>query len=193
MSCAAHADRLLFIPRGGKIPFGTVRGELMFEPSTPGSSYYFLGVGLTTFIDAEVESNQLKDEKNYTQLNLDFNLNAPIPGLAPGISFGVLDASDQSPDGRRGYMAISFQDNGGAGILSGTAAVETTLGVAVGRTTKVFIGASLPVNERFRFMVEDDGTRVNTGAEFKTGFGPYFRVVFREDHALLSAGSTTHF
>jgi hypothetical protein len=166
---------------------------MMIQPSQPGSSYYFVGIGLTTFIDAEVESNQLRDEKNFTQLNLDFNLNAPIPGLAPGISFGVLDATDQSPQGRREYMAISVQDNGGGGIMSGNAAVETTFGVSVGRTTHFFIGASLPVNDQFRFMVEDDGTEVNTGAEFKTGFGPYFRLVFREDHALLSVGSTTHF
>ncbi len=165
----------------------------MFQPSTPRSSYYFVGVGLTTFIDAEVESNQLRDEKNYTQINLDFNLNAPIPGFAPGISFGVLDATDQSPDRRRAYMAISFQDNGGGGLLSGNATVETTIGVTVGPETKVFVGASLPVNERFRLMIEDDGTRVNTGAEFRTGFGPYFRLVFREDQTLLSLGSTTRF
>lgn len=189
----AHADRLLFIPRGGKIPFGTARGEFMFQPSQPGSSYYFLGVGLTTFIDAEVESDQLKDEKNFTQLNLDFNVNAPIPGLAPGISFGLLDATNQSPVGRRAYMAVSFQDNGGEGPLAGGAAVETTVGVSTGRTTHLFIGASLPVNDQFRFMIEDDGTRVNTGAEFKTSFGAYFRLVFREDQTLLSVGSTLRF
>ena len=192
-SCAAHADRLIFIPRGGKIPFGIVRGEIMLDPSQPGSSYYFLGVGLTTFIDAEVESNQLNGEKNFTQLNLDFNLNAPLPGLAPGVSFGVLDATDQSSQGRRGYMAISFQDNGGAGPLSGTTAVETTFGVSVGRSTHIFIGASLPINQQFRLMVEDDGSQVSTGAEYKTRFGPYFRLVFREDQKLLSVGSLTHF
>ena len=170
-----------------------MRGEMLIQPSQPGSSYYFFGVGLTTFIDAEIESDQLKDEKNFTQLNLDFNLNAPIPGLAPGISFGVQDATDQSPLGRREYMAISFQDNGGGGLLSGNATVETTMGVSVGHTTHFFIGASLPVNDQFRLMVEDDGTHVNTGAEFKTGFGPYVRLVFREDQTLLSIGSTAHF
>ena len=165
----------------------------MLAPSQPGSSYYFLGAGITTFIDAEIESDQLKDEKNFTQLNLDFNVNAPIPGVAPGISFGVLDATDQSAQGRRAYMAVSFQDNGGAGPLSGTAPVETTIGVSAGHTTHLFIGASLPVNEQFRFMVEEDGIHVNAGAEFKTTYGPYFRLVFRGEQTLLSVGSLTHF
>jgi hypothetical protein len=190
----AHADRLITIPRGGKIPFGTLRGEFMFEPSRPGSSMSFLGVGLTTFIDAEVVSDQLKNDKNFTELNLNFNLNAPLAGLAPGVSVGILDAANQSPDGRRGYIAISFQDSSDAGPFSGGAAVETTIGGFFGgRNSHAFVGMSLPVNESFRFLVEHDGTRINAGAELRPWGGPYFRVVFREDHTLLSVGATTHF
>lgn len=193
LASLANADRLITIPRGGKIPFGTVRGEFMFQPSDPTSTYSFFGVGLTTFIDAEVESDQLKDEEKFTALNLDFNVNAPIAGYAPGISVGVLDATDQSPERRRGYLAVSWQDNGGAGPLSGAATVETTLGVMVGHTTHFFIGASLPVTEQFRLLVEDNGTVLSSGAEFRTTFGPYVRLVFREDQTLLSVGETTHF
>jgi len=193
IAACAHADRLITIPRGGKIPFGTVRGEFMFEQSQPTSSMSFLGVGLTTFIDAEVVTDQLRDERSFTELNLNFNLNAPIASIAPGVSLGILDATDQSPDGRRGYIAVSFQDSGDSGPFSGGAAVETTIGGFFGRNSHAFVGMSLPVSDKFRFMVEDDGSRVSAGAELKTNAGPYFRLVFREDQTLLSVGATTHF
>ena len=165
----------------------------MFEPSMPTSTLSFVGVGLTTFVDAELETQQLRNEPSFTALNLDFNLNAPIAGVAPGVSLGILDATDQSPDGRRGYIAISFQDSGDSGPFSGGAAVETTVGAFFGRNSHAFVGMSLPVNYNFRFMVEDDGSRVSAGAEYKTNAGPYFRLVFREDQTLLSVGATTHF
>jgi hypothetical protein len=189
--CAA--DRVITVPRGGKIPFGTVRGEFMFAPSQARSSITFLGVGLTTFIDAEVETRQLTSERSFTELNLDFNLNAPLAGFAPGISFGILDASGQSPDGRRGYVAVSFQDSGESTALTGTSNVETTIGAFFGKKSHVFVGLSLPVNEQFRFLAEDDGERVSAGAEYKSSAGPYFRMVFRENQTLLSVGATTHF
>ena len=180
---------MITIPRGGKIPFGTIRGEYMFEPSEPTSTISFLGVGLTTFVDAEIETDQLRGEKKFTQLNLDFNLNSPLAGFAPGISVGLLDATDQSPQGRRGYVAVSFQDTGG----ETSAPVETTVGAFFGRESHMFVGLSLPVSEQFRFLAEDDGFRVSAGAEWKTSAGPYFRFVFREHSTLLSVGSTTHF
>jgi len=188
-SFSAAADRVITVPRGGKIPFGTVRGEFMFEPSEPRSMMSFLGVGLTTFVDAEIETDQLRDEKSFTQLNLDFNLNSPLPGFAPGVSVGMVDATDQSPQGRRGYVAVSFQDTGG----ETNAPVETTVGAFFGRSSHMFVGLSLPVNDQFRFLAEDDGFRVSAGAEFKTAAGPYFRLVFREESTLLSVGATTHF
>lgn len=166
----------------------------MFEPSQPGSNISFLGVGLTTFIDAEIETNQSRNEKRFTELNLNFNLNAPLAGIAPGISFGIMDATDQSPTGRRGYVAVTFQDSGDSGPLSGGAAVETTIGGFFGgRNSQAFVGLSLPVNEDFRFLAEDDGSRVSAGAEFKTFKGTYFRLVFRSNQTLLSVGATTHF
>lgn len=165
----------------------------MMEPSRPGSFVGFLGFGVNSYIDAEVESDQLKGNKDFTTLNLDFNLNAPLAGIAPGVSFGVLDANNTSPEGRRAYVAVSFQDAGTGGVFSGGASVETTIGAFVGKTSHAFVGVSLPVNEQFRFLAEDDGESINAGAELRLDNGPYFRLVFREDQTLLSVGATTHF
>jgi hypothetical protein len=189
----ASADRVITVPRGGKIPYGTVRGEYMFEPSNPGTFLSYVGIGVTTFIDAEVQTDQLRDDQHFTSLNLNFNLNAPLAGLAPGISFGVLDATNVSPEGRREYVAVSFQDSGDAGPLSGGASVETTIGAFVGRTSHMFVGVSLPVSERFRFLAEHDGHIVSAGAEFKPTNGTYFRMIFRSNETLLSVGTTAHF
>jgi hypothetical protein len=193
LACLAHADRVITVPRGGKIPYGTIRGEFMFEPSQPASSLSYIGIGVTTFIDAEVATDQFRDEKSFTELNLDFNLNSPLAGLAPGISFGILDVTNSSPDGRRGYIAVSFQDSSDSGPLSGGATVETTIGAFVGKTSHMFVGLSLPVNEHFRFLAEDDGFRVAAGAELKPLGNTYFRLVFRADQTLLSVGSTVRF
>ena len=164
----------------------------MFEPSRPGSSFSFLGIGLSTFFDAEIENDQLKNEKKFTTVDLNFNINAPLAGFAPGVSFGVLDAADESPQGRRGYVAVSFQDSGNGGFGS-SGAVETTIGAYVGHTSHAFVGASLPANEHFRFLAEHDGMRISAGAEYRTQAGPYFRLVFRANQTLLSVGSTVHF
>ncbi|MEA2554547.1 MAG: hypothetical protein QOJ65_2723 [Fimbriimonadaceae bacterium] len=165
----------------------------MFEPSRPGSFDAFLGVGLTTFVDAEIETRQLENQSRFTSLDLNFNVNAPLAGLAPGISVGVLDVADQSPDGRRGYLAISVQDSGGSGPFGGIAPTETTFGFMLGRESHAFVGVSLPLNERFRLLAEADGTKLSGGAEFRTENGPYFRLVFRQEQTLLSVGSTVRF
>lgn len=189
----ANADRLITIPRGGKIPFGVARGEYMFEPSRPDSSYSFLGVGLTTFIDAEIENRQLAGQHEFTTLDINFNINAPLAGLAPGFSVGVLDALDQTREGIRAYAALSIQDSSDSGELGGTASVETTVGVEVGRTSHAFVGVSLPFNDRFRLMAEHNGTEISAGAEYRMSQGPYFRLIFRQQQTLLSVGATTHF
>ena len=165
----------------------------MFEASRAKSSLAFLGFGVSTFIDAEVSQHDLRGEKSFTQLDLTFNLNAPIPGFAPGISFGVLDAADQSPEGVRGYFAASFQEAGGVGEFGGNATVEATVGAVVGRESHAFVGMSLPTTEHFRFLAEHDGFRISAGAEYKMSQGPFFRLVFRESQTLLSAGMTAHF
>jgi hypothetical protein len=187
------ADRLITIPRGGKIPYGTVRGEYMFEPSRTGSFYGFFGFGLTTFFDAEVVSDQLQGEEHFTSLDIAFNLNAPLSGLAPGISVGMLDAADQSPQGRRFYAAVSIQDSGSSGPFSGNAAVETTIGIETGTTLRGFVGVSLPVSEKLRFLAEVHNGLISAGAELKTEKGPFFRLVFRSTQTLLSVGSSVHF
>lgn len=165
----------------------------MFEPSRPGSSYSFFGVGLTTFIDAEISSRQLSGEHDFTTVDLNFNVNAPLAGFAPGLSLGILDALDQSPDGIRAYAAVSIQDNSDSGPFSGNAAVETTIGVTVGRTSHAFVGVSLPFSDRFRLMAEHNGTKISTGAEYRFSQGPFLRLVFREDQTLLSVGATRKF
>jgi hypothetical protein len=165
----------------------------MFEPSRPGSSYSFLGVGLTTFIDAEIWRREFDGGGDFTTLDLTFNVNAPLAGFAPGISLGILDALDETSDGIRAYAAVSILDNLDTGPFSGNASVETTVGVTVGRTSHAFVGASLPFSERFRLMAEHDGTKISTGAEYKLNQGPYFRLVFRPNQTLLSVGMTAKF
>jgi hypothetical protein len=192
LTCVSHADRVITVPRGGKIPVGTLRGEYFFEPQSPGSSLSFLGTGINSYFDIEFARHDLRNQESYTEVNLNFNLNAPLAGYAPGISFGILDAADQSPLGLRGYIAVSFQDNGG-GPIGSNSNVETTLGVFVGRDSNAFIGVSMPLHERFRFLVEHDGIGVNAGAELRLQQGAFFKLLFLDSKTLVSAGATIRF
>ncbi len=153
----------------------------------------FFGVGLTNVIDAEVVNDSLRNDKASTSLNLDFNLSAPFAGLSPGVSFGVLDATNDTALGRRGYVAISLQDSKNSSPLAAGSATEFTIGSYFGRSSHIFIGLSLPVNDRFRFLAEDDGFNVAGGAEFKFENGPYFRAVFRQNQTLVTVGLSAHF
>jgi hypothetical protein len=184
---------VITVPRGGKIPFRTIRAEFMYEPSETSSTMSFFGVGLTNVIDVEVVNDSLRNDKSFTSLDLNFNLSAPFAGVSPGISFGLLDAANNSPLGRRGYVAVSLQDSKNSSPLASASATEFTMGAYFGRSSHLFVGLSLPVNDNFRFLAEDDGFRVAGGAEFKFENGPFFRAVFRQNQTLVSLGMSAHF
>lgn len=161
----ASADRLILAPTGNKIRFGQARLESMFTPDGD-QNRWFLGYGVTKEIELEVTSERFRSGVYRNSLNASFNLMNPLTDFAPGVSFGVTDALDNTADGRRTYLAVTFR-LGLDGDYNQDAPMEATVGFAYGRGFSPFVGVMIPLTWQTRLLAEHDGFRVSAGLEFR--------------------------
>lgn len=189
---AAHADRLIHTPRGGKLPYGTIRAEYLYEPTLRHNTYRYLGIGITTAFDLELRYDDLEGFDRGFTFDIGYNVNAPFTDLAPGISFGVLDGLNQTREGRRFYMAITSRQAASDDLVAGEA-MELTLGFTLGSKNAAFVGLSLPFSENFRLLAEHDGFRATGGLELKTRSDVALRLLFRSNETLLGLQLSTRF
>lgn len=189
---AAHADRLIQTPRGGKLPYGTIRAEYLYEPTSRHNTYRYLGFGITTAFDLELRYDDVEGFDRGTTFDVGYNVNAPFTDLAPGVSFGVLDALDETREGRRYYMAITTKQSASDDLVSGEA-MELTIGFTLGSKNGAFVGLSLPFSENVRLLAEHDGFRATGGLELKTRSDIALRLLFRSNETLLGLQASTRF
>src|SRR3989304_5432395 len=100
----AGADRLILIPTGTKLPFGTARLEHLFDVRATSRSQEYFGFGVGKSFEAAITSERMPGG-NEGSFDFAFNYLDPVVNYAPGISVGVVDAMDNTADGRRFYVA----------------------------------------------------------------------------------------
>jgi len=188
---AAHADRLISIPIGRKIPFGTVRYEAALQPRENGVFESYLGFGVTTGIDAEIRTLRLQDEKGSAAVDLSYNVVAPFPGLSPGVSFGVQDVGDRTSDGRRFYGAATYRKmiSGPYGDLL----ADITIGGYIGKRSTPFAGLSFPITDKLRLLAEHNGYRPSVGLELRPRKELGVRFYVRDHQEFVSLSLTKKF
>ncbi|MGV3614464.1 MAG: hypothetical protein ACO1SV_03930 [Fimbriimonas sp.] len=191
LAATAAADRVLTVPTGRKIPFGTVRYEFRAEPKQRGAREHLLGVGIGTSFELEARTNWLDDSHTRGTFDLAYNVIAPLPDISPGISFGVQDALDETEDRRRFYAAITFRPV--FTTANGDTPADVTLGLFQGEYTHPFVGVSLPFTREFRVLAEHNGLRPAAGFEYRPRPNLGFRIQFRESQTLASLQLTTKF
>jgi hypothetical protein len=184
-SSLASAERLITIPTGSKIPFGTARFESLWDPSRHGTSLNYLGIGVTTAFDVEIRTEEFPHGPTLGTFDVGYNVSSPISDLTPGISVGVLDAMNNTADGRRAYMALSYRTQVNGNVSPGTS-IESTIGASFGHTTKVFVGASVPFTNNFRLLAEHNGDGINAGFEFRPAENLALRFLTEQQHTLVS-------
>ncbi|HEY0866813.1 MAG TPA: hypothetical protein VGE01_05530 [Fimbriimonas sp.] len=187
----ASADRLLSIPTGRKIPFGTVRFEAMSELSRGRAQEYFLGFGLTTYFDVEVRSEYFSGSDPAGSFDVSYNFIAPIPDITPGISVGVQDALDNLRDGRRFYGAFTLRPV--FSTINGDVPADLTLGFFLGTHSAPFAGGTIPFSREFRLLYEYNGIRITSGLEVLPRPDLALRLVFRDEDVLGSVQYTRRF
>ena len=148
-------------------------------------------MGLNPFVELEVRSNWLSENDSNATFDLAYNVIAPLPDLSPGISFGVQDVLDETPEGRRAYGAITFRPI--FTTINGDVPADVTLGFFQGRYTQAFVGVSFPFARQFRLLAEHNGDQPSAGFELRPRPNLGFRIQFRERETLASLQLTTRF
>lgn len=158
-------DRIIDVPTANKLPFGTVREEVWGFPGDRRSLYTFTEAGIGPSFEAGFRTQRLGFARSVATFDVSYNYVVPLQSFAPGISVGLLDGANSTPDGRRVYLATTFDAGGGASTLD--AGVRTTLGLQVGRRASAFVGVDIPIASRVSLLAEHDGFRVNAGIEVR--------------------------
>jgi hypothetical protein len=185
----APADRLLNVPTGKKIPFETVRLDLETDFARGAGWRGYLGVGLGPSFDAAVRSEQMPGLPNRFAFDFSYNFVEPIVvDGPPGISVGVLDLLDEAQDGRRFFLSATYRTGAELEIP-----IETTIGGYFGHRQGVMVGVRFPLGDDFRFLIEHDGVRINSGFELRLGPDLALRLYARGQETLVGLSSRSRF
>lgn len=181
-SAFSFADRIVNVPVARTIGYRAVRYESLYGVNEIGTREQFLAVSPIRFVEIEFRNRQRLGENGRLTFDVSRNLTPAISGTAPGLSVGILDALNETLDGRRGYIALTFKellevsDTGEPG--------EVTIGFQSGSKDSAFLGISLPLSARTRFLTEHNGFRLTAGLESEVLKG--FRArTFVQDRTLL--------
>jgi len=187
----ASADQLIDIPTARKILFEDFRYEFRAEPVVGGQLQHFLGLGIGKSFELDLRDIENPGVRSVSTFDFSYNYVPALPGISPGISFGVQDASNTTLDGRRFYAVTTFRNT--MDDIAGNVYADITLGFQVGSLTSPFVGVSVPFSQNFYVIAEDSGFRVSAGAEFRPSPRLAIRFVVREQRTLLSLSATSRF
>lgn len=176
LTTVGFADRLITTPMGKKIPRNAAKLEFLSQPSRD-SVMGWIGYGVNESIEIEFYGESFDSNKITPGLNLSYNYLSPITDLAPGISFGVLDVTDQTREERGVYAAITFYF-GNDGELNQNEPTIFTLGGWSRNGGSFFFNAAFPFSEQFRLIGENDGDRLAAGLEFEPFEGASLKYLF---------------
>ncbi len=179
----AHADWLIDTPTARKIAFKRARYEFR-SMLKGGMQEHRLGYGLTETVELTFRSERLASGlPTVGTADLSYVPTGPVPGLSPGIVFGIMDIADKTRDGRRGFLGMTFREDFTG--LDGTNYGDITLGAFVGKVTQPFFGASVPFSGQFRLLVEHNGLRPVVGLELRPFKELSLRYILRDRETLF--------
>lgn len=192
-TCAlTHADRFILAPLGKKVPFGAIKVEHMLLGGDDAKYTDRFGFGITTFFDGEIVSDRMDGRSTQTSLDLSFNYTDPIVDLVPGVSIGVQDVANRTPDGRRFYWVTTYY-LGLDGAYNQNTPMEFTLGYTAGSRTGAVIAVSLPMASWFRLLSEFDTGRITHGLEYRPAKQATVKMLFRKSDVFWTLGWTLRF
>jgi len=187
----SQADRLIFTPLGQKIPHNKGKIEFLTVPSRD-VAFGWIGVGLTNQIELELSGESFDSDKIDLGVNLSYNYISPIIDIAPGISFGFQDVTNNTSDGRSAYIAVTYHF-GNTGELNQNEPTIFTLGLSSRDQGFLFFNFALPLSEQFRIIGEHDSFRISAGLEFRPLEDACLRLLFRDGSPMIGMNLTRKF
>ncbi len=191
LAIISHADWLIDTPVSRKIPLKGVRYEFR-SMLKGGLQEHRLGFGVSETIEVIVRTERLGSFlPTHTTADISFTPNGPVPGVAPGISVGILDAANKTQDGRRGYFGFTFREDYDG--IDGSNYGDVTFGVIADHYVKAYFGASIPFSKSFRVLAEHNGNRLAAGLDFRPIKHFSLRMIWRDRQILFGASIATRF
>jgi hypothetical protein len=180
-----RADSLLLMPTARHLPQGDFRAELWTNDQLAGG---FVSAGLGQSWDAQVSVDRFGADPDRPTASLAYYYLSPIADIAPGISGGILDAANETTDGRRIYACATL--NRSVRHTASLGYTQLTAGIEVGRRSSPMAGLRSPVAKGLSLIAEYDGYRFDEALETKLGEGVYARLALRGPALYFSLGIT---
>lgn len=179
----AFADRVIDVPTGRSISKGMLLISDLEATNERGSHDRYLAFSPLQGFEFGVRQRTRPNESGDATIDFAYNVVAPVSSVSPGISVGVLDALDNTVDGTRTYLALTFRELLEVGERGANG--EVTMGVQFGHLNTGFVGVMLPLSENFRLLAEHNGNRISAGFELEPSKGVRARVVTQEGTLLF--------
>lgn len=177
-SSLAFADRLITTPTATRVRDGVWRIEGLSLPSQD-TRWAWLETGLGHSFDIGLQVGSWNGGKTRTTFDFSYNLTLPVSDIAPGISFGIKDGFNQTPEGRGLFLAGTWRI-GNFDPANQDVPTEFTVGFWSRRTGLMFLSASFPFSKDLRLIMEHDSARLWAGAEWKPFREASLRALFRD-------------
>lgn len=151
----------------------------------------FLALGIGPSWELELRSERIGRAPVAGTFDLAYNLVSAIPGLSPGISFGVQDVMNKTRDKARGYLALTLREP--FFTINGEVPADITLGSFFNASGPVYVAVSIPFSQEFRFLMEHNGLRLSFGMELRPVKDLGLRLFQRDREVLASVQYSWHF
>lgn len=184
---SAFADRTLFSPKGTKLISNSFKIESVYSHK---DRYSWFAIGLSPQWEVEVGHFHESGQSN-ASISAVYNIALPIMDISPGISFGVVDATNETIDGRAVFAAITYR-YGNYGVLNQDVPTELTFGVW-SRTGGAFVSTSLPFADFLRLIGEHDGRQLRAGIDVRPIEGLSLKILFEPSRTLTGASFQARF
>lgn len=174
----ALADRIIFLPAGRKLASNSARLEILTTPSRD-NAYGWLTYSPNKTFEFELSGENLNTDNLVLGFNGSYTYTNPVTDIAPGISFGFIDAFNNTKDGRALYAALTYR-LGNDGELNQFLPTELSFGIWSKESSLFYVGAEFPFSETLKVMAEFDAKTITAGAQITMFEGASFRILFRD-------------
>ena len=192
LQSAAFADRLIEIPIGRKIYIGTTKIGDQWNLRKAGDHKFSLRAPVLESYEIELEGIKRPGRDFRGTLGASYQLAVPIVDSVPGISIGVRDVANETPEGSAAYLTSTWLIGLNGDTVADTPA-NLTLGLGTGGLRGLFAGFMLPLAPQVRLIGEHDTHRLSMGFELRPVRDLQLQWVFRESETRLAAYWTLRF
>lgn len=179
----AAADQSLLMPTARRLAPGGLRAELWGDDRLAAGN---LTLGLPRAFEMQLSEDAFGGDPGRPTASLAYYYLSPIADIAPGLAAGILDAANETTDGRRAYAVATM--NRSIPGLDRFGYVALTAGFEAGRRSAPMAGFNAPLARSVALIGEYDGYRFNVGLEQRLGGGAYARIALRGGAAYVVVG-----